>query len=92
MAQENIYKKVLVVLSIWGSAIGCFKYYITRNSERKGIDITNTLDAKTWDGIDKLFYCVLHSDILDKSYMEAEFNLETNVSEVPIRIYNRIID
>ena len=72
--------------------IGGFKYYITHNSEGKGIDITNTLDVKTLHGIDKIYYCVLHSDRLDKSYMEAEFNLETSVNEVPIRIYNRIID
>jgi hypothetical protein len=93
MAQEDKYNKnALVVLSTWGSAIGGFKYYITHNSEGKGIDIVTILDAKTLDGIDKLFHCVLHSDILNKSYMEAEFNLETNVNEVPIRIYNRIID
>jgi len=63
MAQEDKYNKnALVVLSTWGSAIGGFKYYITHNSEGKGIDITNTLDAKTLHGIDKFiiaFYIVI---------------------------------
>jgi len=93
MAQEDIQNKnVLVVLGTLGSAIGGFKYYITHNGERKGIDVANSLDAKTLHGIDKIYYCVIHNDDLDKSYVEAEFNLETNVNEVPIRIYKRIID
>ena len=82
----------LIMIFIPAMTYGGFKYYITHNSEGKGIDVANTLDVKTLDGIDEIYYCVLHSDILDKSYMETEFNLETNVNEVPIRIYNRIID
>jgi hypothetical protein len=93
MAQEDIYhKNVLVVISTLGTVIGGFKYYTTHNGERKGFEIANNLDAKTLDGIDKIYYCDLHSNILNKSYMEANFSLEKNVNEVPVRIYKRITD
>jgi hypothetical protein len=82
----------LIMIFIPVMTSGGFKYYTTHNSEGKGIYIINNLDVKTLDGIDKICYCVLHSDRLDKSYMKAEFNLETNVNKVPIMIYNCIID
>jgi hypothetical protein len=83
---------VLVVISTYRSTIGGFKYYLTNEGKRKGIDVAGGLNAKTLDGINKIYYCNLHSDRVDKTYLKANYNLETNVKEVPITIYSRIID
>lgn len=91
MAQPDIREKnVLVAVSTLQSSMVGFAYYLTKNGERPPVPLAKNLTAKELQGVDKVYYCRLHSKKIDTAYLRSTFTKEQHVRKLPVTIYTRL--